>query len=88
MNGIADQFGRNLDRHIEDSGLSQEDIADRAEVHRTQISQLINGKHVPKLDTVVKLAGALGIPPSSLLEGMGWSPAVRTTGQFKTSKER
>lgn len=38
MNGIADQFGRNLDRYIEDSGLSQEDVADRAEVHRTQIS--------------------------------------------------
>jgi transcriptional regulator with XRE-family HTH domain len=87
MSNIADQFGQNLDRYIKNSGLSQEDIAERAEVHRTQISQLTNGKHIPMLDTVIKLAGALGVPPGSLLEGMSWSPAARTPGQFNPSKE-
>lgn len=88
MSNIADQFGQNLARSIKSSGLSQEDVAERAEVHRTQISELTRGKHVPMLDTVIKLAGALGVPPESLLEGMSWSPAARTPGQFNASKKR
>ena len=88
MSNIADQFGQNLERHIKDSGFSQEDVSERAEVHRTQISQLTNGKHVPMLDTVIKLAGALGIPPGSLLEGMSWNPAARTPGRFDAPKKR
>jgi XRE family transcriptional regulator, regulator of sulfur utilization len=88
MSNIADQFGQNLARHIKNSGLSQEVVADRAEVHRTQISQLTHGKHVPMLDTVIKLAGALGVSPSSLLEGMSSNPAARTPGEFNAPSKR
>jgi hypothetical protein len=37
---------------------------------------------VPRVDTLVKLASALEISPSDLLEGMVWSPASTTEGRF------
>jgi hypothetical protein len=38
-----------------------------------------------RIDTLVKLAGALAIAPSDLLEGMGWTPGTTTSGQFDVS---
>lgn len=88
VTSIEDRFGKNLSHHFKRSGLSKEEVARRAEIHRTQVSLLLNGKQIPKLDTVIKLAGALEIPPAALLEGMGWNPAARASGQFKVSKKR
>jgi transcriptional regulator with XRE-family HTH domain len=81
---VAKRFAENLAYYREQSGLSQEALASRAEIHRTQIGELLRGKQLPRLDTFVKLAGALDVPPTDLLEGISWEPAVQT-GQFRLS---
>lgn len=83
---LAKRFAENLAHHLEKSGLSQEALAARAEVHRTQISELLRGGN-PTLATIVRLAGALGISPADLVEGMSFQPAD-SQGQFKTSPRK
>ena len=84
MPDLAQRFAENLAHYHEKSGLSQEALAAKAEIHRTQVSELLRGKQLPRLDTVIKLSGALGIPPAALIEGMSWEPAEQT-GKFKIS---
>jgi transcriptional regulator with XRE-family HTH domain len=57
------------------AGLSQEDLAALAGLHRTEIGNLERGLRLARIDTVVKLAGALEIAPGDLLKGMAWLPA-------------
>lgn len=82
---IAALFGENLARSRRRAEMSQEELGIRASLHRTEISQLERGLRVARIDTLVKLAGALGVHPSELIEGIDWSPGSTTTGQFMPS---
>ena len=52
-------------------GLSQEDLADAAGLHRTYISGIERGIRNPSISIVAKLATALGVEPADLLSGKG-----------------
>ena len=53
----------------EDKGLSQVELANKAKVERTYIVKLESGdKKNPSLDILKKLARALGVPVTELLE--------------------
>ncbi|HMI81312.1 MAG TPA: helix-turn-helix transcriptional regulator [Solirubrobacterales bacterium] len=65
-------FGKNLVAFRREAGLSQEGTADRAGLHRTEIALIEGGKRLPRLDTIVKLAGAVGVEPCALLMGLAW----------------
>ena len=65
------------------ANLSQEELGFRASLHRTEISQLERGVRLARIDTLVKLAGALSVPPGDLLKGMAWSPGGTRSGRFK-----
>lgn len=84
---IAERFGANLRRARKRLGLPQEELAVRASLHRTHISLLENGERMARIDTVVKLAGALGVGPDDLLDGISWEPGTVTRGQFKPHRE-
>lgn len=58
---VGRRFGENLERIRSRTGISQEELGFRAELHRTAVGQLERGMTVPRLDTVVKLAGSLGV---------------------------
>jgi transcriptional regulator with XRE-family HTH domain len=81
----ASRFSANLRRLRADSGYSQEEVAFRAALHRTQISLMEAGSRLPRMVTLVKLAGALGVTPNDLLEGIVWQPLIYTMGGFKIS---
>jgi transcriptional regulator with XRE-family HTH domain len=48
-------------------GLSQEQYAERAEVHRNYIGLIERGERTPNLKNLVKLAHGLGMKTSELL---------------------
>ena len=50
-------------------GLSQEDLAETADIHRTYLSSVERGQRNVGLDNIVALARALGVEPAQLLEG-------------------
>jgi transcriptional regulator with XRE-family HTH domain len=68
-------FGRNLRRIRRESGYSQEALAFRAEVHRTEVSLLERGKRDPGVNMTLRLAGALGVDPGELLAGAAFVPS-------------
>lgn len=68
---IADQLGQDLAYCRRRARLSQEELAVRTSLHRTAIGQFERGERVARVDTVIELAGSLGIPPEELLDGMG-----------------
>ncbi len=65
--------------------MSQENLADRAGIHRTQISLLEGGRRQPLLETLVRLAGALDVPIDALFEGILWESAANGQGQFRVT---
>lgn len=62
------RFGKLVRRLREQAGISQEDLAERAGVHRTYIGGIERGERNPTLVTIHKLAEALDVPPKKLLE--------------------
>lgn len=60
--------GRNVKQHREAKGLSQEQLAFEADLHRTYVSGVERGIRNPTVLIVPKLANALGVEPSKLLE--------------------
>ncbi len=42
-------------------GLTQSELADKVGLHQESIARIENGGTVPRLDTVLKIAGALGL---------------------------
>jgi transcriptional regulator with XRE-family HTH domain len=68
-------YGRNLRRIRKQRGYSQEELAFRAEVHRTEISLLERGKRDPGVNMTLRLAGALGAAPGELLAGATFVPS-------------
>jgi len=82
---IALQFGENLRRCRMKAGFSQEETAHRANLHRTEIGLLERGERLPRIDTLIRLSGALFVGPSKLLEGLEWEAAPeRPRGRLKT----
>ena len=70
-NVVAAAFGRRLRRVRREALLSQEELADRAEIHRTEISLLERGRREPRYALILKLAGSLEVEPEELASGIG-----------------
>jgi transcriptional regulator with XRE-family HTH domain len=83
MSEVATRFGANLARQRERAGITQEELSFGASLHRTEIGLLERGGRIPRIDTLAKLAGALGVPTSSLLDGIAWQPGEFTRGGFR-----
>lgn len=82
---FEEQFAANLIRCRKAAGLSQEALSFRAGLHRTEIGMVERGARMVKVDTLVKLAGALGVTPGALLDGLEWQPGQERLGHFGTS---
>ena len=70
-----ERFAANLRQARTKAGISQEELAERCELHRTEISLLERAGREPRLATMVKLAGALDSSPAELCAGISWLAA-------------
>lgn len=62
------RFSKNLRRIREAVGLSQEELGARCDLHRTYIGSIERGERNITLQTVTKIAMALGVNPLDLLQ--------------------
>ncbi len=62
------KLGRRVRALREQVGLSQEALADEAEVDRTYMSKIERGLANPSYTVLLKLAGALRVVPGKLFE--------------------
>ncbi len=66
--GLERLFGQVLRELRTERGLSQEELGFEADYHRTYISQLERGQKNPSLKAIFRLAEALGIRPSEIIQ--------------------
>ena len=63
-------FGIIVSRERVRNGMTQEQLSGLAQISRTHLAALENGKKVVKLDTLWRIAEALNIPPGRLVTMM------------------
>lgn len=64
-------LGREIRRHRRARKLSQEQLAERAELHRNYVGYLERGERNPSAKTLFQIARALELPIGALLAGIG-----------------
>ncbi|MBJ6127800.1 helix-turn-helix domain-containing protein [Microvirga splendida] len=64
---IRDVLAKNVRRYRKAAGLSQEELAHRAEIDRTYISSIERSVYAATIDVVDRLAKALGVEAADLL---------------------
>lgn len=67
MSDIKKKFGIAVKKSRETLGYSQEVFAEKAQVHRTYVSEIENGRVSLGINVAERLADALGMPLSTLL---------------------
>jgi len=85
--GMRARFGENVRLLRAHAHISQEELASRADIHRTQITFFETGQRMPLLGTAVKLAAALEVELSTLLDGIVYRPRFFSPerGEFEIS---
>jgi transcriptional regulator with XRE-family HTH domain len=82
---LAERFAANLTRCRERAGINKSQLARLTELNPTAISRFESGKRMPRLDTLVKITGALDCRADELVEGMGWKPDLAAYGSFQVA---
>ena len=65
----TETFGQRLKRVRTEKGISQLKLSKLANIHNTHISRYEKGTARPNADTLMRLANALDVAPTYLLEG-------------------
>ena len=68
---IKQRFGKAIRRRRRELDFSQEELAERAELHRTYVSDIERGDRNPSLENIEKLAKALNMKVSDLFISYG-----------------
>jgi transcriptional regulator with XRE-family HTH domain len=68
LNIVKNNLGRKVKQLRLSSNMSQTNLADKAKVRQPLISKMERGKGNPTLDSIVKIAGALGVTVIELLD--------------------
>ncbi|MGV1049916.1 MAG: helix-turn-helix domain-containing protein [Solirubrobacterales bacterium] len=82
---LGRRLGAILRRQRQRAGLSQEELGVRAGLHRTAVGQLERGERTPRADSVIRLAGSMGIPAGDLLDGIAWTPGSFNAGDYSVT---
>jgi len=64
---LREVVARNLRRLRNARGLSQEELADRADINRNYVGMLERSEHAATVDMLEKLADVLAVDPADLL---------------------
>ena len=70
MDDLRPAFGRRVRALREKLGLSQEQLAERAQLHWTYVSEIERGRRNPSLNILARLARALDVPLGKLLSDL------------------
>ena len=60
-------FGKRIRELRESNSISQEELAYLADLHRTHISLIERGERSVRIETIERLAKALGVQPADLM---------------------
>lgn len=81
-------FGLAIKKWRRESGISQEELAWRAGLHRSYVADIERGARNASLQTIEKLSKALKVSFSTLFEPLDQAPQPGAPGPLETGKER
>lgn len=64
-------------------GLSNQALAERAKLSPDELDEILRAESPLSLDAIFLLAGALGVEPGDLLDGIEWLPDGRGGGEYR-----
>lgn len=64
---IAEQTGKRIQKIRKKRGFTQEEAADRVGIHVSTLGRIERGESNPPIQTIGKIAYALGVKPKELL---------------------
>ena len=67
-------LGKRIRDLRKDAGLTQQELATRAGLHRPNLARVENGRHHPNSDTLTRIAAGLGVPLAALSQTSQASP--------------
>lgn len=70
MENAKQIIGNNIRNRRKEKGFSQEELAEKASLHRTYIGSVERGERNISIENIVSIARALNILPKELLEGI------------------
>lgn len=74
-----DAFAANVRRLRHERGLTQERLAEQADLHLTDIARIETRRRDPGVRVAAKIAHGLSVPTSQLFEGVDHEPANQST---------
>ena len=77
MKEIKELFGKRIKELRRNLGLSQEELAEKAEISSRYLSRVEMGQQFPSIDTLVKLAKALNVELKDFFEFAHETPNPR-----------
>lgn len=78
-----ERFAANIERLIEERGLSLDALAARAELGRDEIEEILRGEVEARASAIYRLAGVLGVDPGEFFAGIEWIPDGRGGGVYR-----
>jgi transcriptional regulator with XRE-family HTH domain len=75
-------LGRTVGRLREEGGITPDALAARASLDVDELSEIERGERKVFVDGVYRLAGALGVEPNALFEGVRWIPPAEGGSGF------
>jgi len=85
---LAPRVGRVIRKYREQSGLSQEALAESSGLHRTYISLVERGHRNISVDALSQIAEALGVYPSRLMSDAEKEPDDSGTDRRRAKPRR
>jgi transcriptional regulator with XRE-family HTH domain len=67
---LKKQFAQNLIEQRESRGLTPEELARSASIPLDRLESIEDGQEQPLMETLIKLAAALGVPVGALVAGL------------------
>jgi transcriptional regulator with XRE-family HTH domain len=85
--GLKVRLGENVRLLRARLHITQEELASRADIHRTQMTLIESGKRLPRADTLLKLAAGLEVDMTTLFGGIAYRPRLFSAarGEFEIS---
>lgn len=68
LNKLSKEFGKKVKIERIKQEVSQEKLAELSDLHRTTIGQIESGKCFPTLDSIAKIANALNLTLSEMVD--------------------
>jgi transcriptional regulator with XRE-family HTH domain len=69
---VAEGFAANLFMYRRRAGLTQQELADRTGLHRSEIGLLETRRRIPRIDTLIKVCDSVDARPDQLLKEVEW----------------